>query len=503
MPGFSLRVGALGALTVLTLGGCSDLRDLFSAHADTAAEAGDMTLSTERLATILASAKRPQPVSREAGEFVAGTWVEYALFARAVARGELPTDSASVAEAVWPEMAELRGTHFHDSLVAQRGALSDREIDSLYRSADVRVLQHILFGAKSDAPADARSATRRKAEAALAQAKRGANFGALAGRLSEDASSKADSGYQPPSPRGRFVPAFDSVGWSLAPGQVSGLVETQFGFHIIRRPPLSDARSRLATYLQNRAGAQLDSMFMDSLAIARDIQVLSDAPATMREAWASPGEHVNSDKVLVRFTGGGLTVQEFLRWARALPPHLTAQIRQTNDSMLGQFARVLTQNVLLLDTADSAGIKVTPEEWTGLRTRYLSQLDTLKAEMELTVPDLTDSTVAASERERIAQLKLEKYFDGVIERKVRLRPLPSALAGVLREKAPHRIDDAGLNRAVAMAEERRKEADTTSVQGAMQRAPGPAPVPGGAQPPAGSRPAPQDSVKQQGSAERK
>ena len=56
------------------------------------------------------------------GDFVANLWVDYALFAQAVAAGKLPTDSASVAEAVWPEIAELKGTHWHDTLMARRAA---------------------------------------------------------------------------------------------------------------------------------------------------------------------------------------------------------------------------------------------------------------------------------------------------------------------------------------------------------------------------------------------
>jgi hypothetical protein len=56
------------------------------------------------------------------------------------------------------------------------------------------------------------------------------------------------------------------------------LVETPFGFHIIRRPSLDQARDRLAGYLEERAGVRLDSLDMDSLAAANEIKVLESAP---------------------------------------------------------------------------------------------------------------------------------------------------------------------------------------------------------------------------------
>src|SRR5919107_1391088 len=110
----TLGAGVLSAVLVGAAGltGCSTFRDLFSAHADVAAEAAGMELPAERLAQILAGARGQQRVTREGAEFVANTWVDYALFAQSVAQGKLPTDSAGVAEVLWPEISELKGTHF-------------------------------------------------------------------------------------------------------------------------------------------------------------------------------------------------------------------------------------------------------------------------------------------------------------------------------------------------------------------------------------------------------
>src|SRR5690606_39981121 len=92
-------------------------------------------------------------------------------------------------------------------------------------------------------PAD-RQAARTRAEGLLAQARRGgtAEFGALAVANSGDPGSARDSGFLPPSARGAFVVAFDSAGWALAPGGLNDIVKTPYGYHLIRRPSVEDAR---------------------------------------------------------------------------------------------------------------------------------------------------------------------------------------------------------------------------------------------------------------------
>ena len=489
-----MRRFALVPLVVLAAGltACDSFRDLFSAHADVAAEAGGQRLTPQRLGQIMNSGKGVKP-TREAANFVANIWVDYALFAQAVADGKLPVDSASIAKAVWPELAELRGSHWHDSLMARRSKIGPKDADSVYQANQVRVLQHILFRVAPNAAPAARTAAKKKADGALAQVKGGADFGTVASKLSEDPGSKADKGFLPPSPKGRFVPVFDSVGWALAPGAVSGVVETPFGYHIIKRPAPDAVRDRLTAYLVQSAGGRLDSIYMDSLAIKANIKVAKGAAAAMRAASESPEEARGSNKTLASFKGGELTVGEFLRWLQALPPQYGAQLRQADDSMLTQFAKVLSQNVLLLRQADSAKIEVTPAEWQSMAANYRGQLDTLRVEMGLDTASLWDSTVAARDRNKVASVKVEEYFDRLVNGKSRLRPLPSALAALLRDRSSYKIFGAGIKRAVEIAEAERKKTDSTAAKaGPLKPAPGPAPIPGVA--PDTSRAAPKKPV---------
>jgi hypothetical protein len=73
---------------------------------------------------------------------------------------------------------------------------------------------------------------------------------------------------------------------------------------------------------------------------------------------------------------------------------------------------------------------------------------------------------------------MEQYFDQLIGGKARLRPLPSALASLLRERLPFQVNEAGVTRAVDMAKESKAKADSAAGSGPVRRAPGGPPVPG-------------------------
>ena len=74
---------------------------------------------------------------------------------------------------------------------------------------------------------------KKQAEDLLAKVKGGADFAELATKFSEDDSSKVKGGDWAFS-AGPMVPEFDKVAFSLAPGQISDLVKSQFGYHIIK-----------------------------------------------------------------------------------------------------------------------------------------------------------------------------------------------------------------------------------------------------------------------------
>ena len=81
--------------------------------------------------------------------------------------------------------------------------------------------------------APSKEEARKKAEEVLAKARKGEDFAALAKQYSDDPGSK-DKGGEYTFSHGQFVPEFDKAAFALKAGEISGVVETPFGFHIIR-----------------------------------------------------------------------------------------------------------------------------------------------------------------------------------------------------------------------------------------------------------------------------
>ena len=96
---------------------------------------------------------------------------------------------------------------------------------------DVEV-SHILVGLNARTPED-RAAARQKADSILGRIRAGEDFGALAEKYSEDG-SRQNKGYLGFVRGGRTVYPFEKAAFALQPGEVSDVVETQFGYHLIK-----------------------------------------------------------------------------------------------------------------------------------------------------------------------------------------------------------------------------------------------------------------------------
>ena len=474
------RVGVAAAILAgAAMAGCSSLRDIFTSHAETAARVGSRELKASRVAEII-SRLGGAGANPQAAELVTGIWVDLALFTDRLALGTFKVDSATIDRLMWPEMATEKVSAWHTAILARRPPVSAATADSVYAAGTLRLFQHILIQAQGPTAADTAKA-KALAEKVLPEAKRG-DFGKLAAKYSAD-NTKTDGGYLPPSAKGAFVREFDSAAWALEPGEISGVVQTQYGFHIIRRPPVEEIRARLQENLKQVLAGLADSVYMAELSARNDLKVRPGAGAAIRTAVADLPAARKSGKQIVAFKQGGLTMGEMARWLEILPPQNVQGVRQANDTLLEQFAEKLAVNTLLLREADSAKIQVPPAVHQEHARRYREGIEGLRTEIGVDGASFSDSSkLAPAERRRLAAQKMEEYFDKLTKGQAQFRQVPTTLSAELRSSGDYKIYQAGLSRAMELIIAKKKQdsaaAGSRPAPGQLQAAPGGPPTAG-------------------------
>jgi peptidyl-prolyl cis-trans isomerase C len=131
--------------------------------------------------------------------------------------------------------------HFIDTKFTQNTTISDEEVKKYYdenpsyfqEPEQVRA-SHIMIMVDSSADQTKKDEAKKKIDQILQRVKAGADFATLAKEASEDASTKDNGGDLDYFYKGQMVQAFEDAAFSLKPGEISNVVETEYGYHIIK-----------------------------------------------------------------------------------------------------------------------------------------------------------------------------------------------------------------------------------------------------------------------------
>ncbi len=185
-----------------------------------------------------------------------------------------------------PEKRRVRYIAINTSDLAPQMTVMPAEIEARYReniqafsTPEQIEASHILL--KTEGKDEA--AVRKTAEGVLAKVKAGADFAALAKQMSEDEGSKANGGALNYFGRGTMVKEFEDAAWALKPGQISDLVRTTYGFHIIKVTGRRDATTRTLEDARLQIEAELRSQKAQAEAarLADDVAAAVDQPADL------------------------------------------------------------------------------------------------------------------------------------------------------------------------------------------------------------------------------
>ena len=490
------RFVSLALLATVGLAACDGFKEAMTAHVDVVARAGSQELTVDRLSEMMGSSAEV-PITPETARAIAEVWVNYQLLAQAAAKNDSLNDPAKVDRAMWMAIAQSKTTKLVEQL-SKTWAGDTTVTDATYAQGQILSAQHILLTTPPNAPPAQVDSIRRRAEAIRAQAVANptmANFSALAARHSEDPGSKDRGGLYAAFPRapaqGSMVKEFEEGTAALKPGDISPLVRTSYGFHIIRRPLLSEVRTEFGRAYAGIAGMAAESTYMATMEKNANVDIKAKGPAIVRSVAADLEGHRDDRAVVASSSAGDLRASRVSQFIRSIPQPNQSQLRQTisqvPDSLLNQFIRRMVQQDLLLQQADSAKVGPDSAELTQMRAAFGGAVQRSWMELGVSPQMLADSGASEADRERVAASRVEQYMNALLAGQAQFVQIPEPLEGMLKEEYESRIVDAGIDRAVERAQAIRTATD--SARAAQPRPPSAVPVPGGPPPaPPGSPP---------------
>lgn len=367
---------------LLVLSACGGLGEAMSAHTDVVARAAGKELKVAEMAELMAV--NPEvPADPQVVRALADVWVDYALLATAL--GEDSTLSAIDLNAfVEPAREMILIQKLHDEVIQADTTFSEDELEAAWLTEGPGVelrARHILIRPPAEATPAQRDSVRTLIQSIQERAAEGEDFAELAAQYSQDGSAQngGDLGY---FGRGRMVAPFEEAAFQLQPGEVSDVVETPFGYHVIkledrRQPELGEQREDFRQFLMQRAWQEAETAYMDSLSQAAGVEIRPGGLAVVRELAGRPETQLRgraAERTISTYEGGSLTAGEFLDFIRTQPPQVQGSFAAATDDQLSAAVEQLTRKELLLEQARERGLSLTEEEEASIREQARNEI---------------------------------------------------------------------------------------------------------------------------------
>lgn len=170
-----------------------------------------------------------------------------------------------------PEQVKLEFVRFSANDLIMKMQVTEEDSKRFYnenaakfQGDEKRRASHILIGFGPGATPEAKAQAKKKAEEILAEVKKNpAKFAELAKKNSQDPGSAEKGGDLGMFGRGAMVKAFEEAAYSMKPGQVSDLVQSEFGFHIIK---LTEISGQAQSYESLKPQIRAELMYQKALA---------------------------------------------------------------------------------------------------------------------------------------------------------------------------------------------------------------------------------------------
>lgn len=489
----------LAVAAPLLVTGCDRFQEAMTAHTDVVARAAGKELKVEEAARFLASDPNI-PADPQVVRALAEFWTDYTLLATAIAE-DSSLKAVDLEAFLQPAREQMLVFRLRDQVIRADTTFTPQEVQQRWATdgpgAEIHA-RHILLRVPSEASQAQRDSLRRFADELRQRAAGGADFAALARQFSQDPGSAQQGGDLGFFGRGRMVEPFEQAAFALQDGQVSPVVETPFGYHIIkvegrRQQALGDQQAAFTQYLKQRAVQDAETRFLDSLASAANVQTAEGAVGVVKEIAANADSRLQGRagrRPLATYRGGELTAGEFSQFVRTQPEQMRQAFSSATDEQIQDVIKQMTRKELLLAEAERRNLKLTP-----------TQEDSLRTEARQAIRQLTQMTgltrlagLKGEQAERAIEEQVRTLLTGAISGQTQLVPL-GPLGAALREAYGAEINASTFPKVVAELQKTRPAQAPQTPPGAMPPGampPGAAPqgMPPQGMPPQGMPPMP-------------
>ncbi len=473
----------LAAMAVM-LAACDSFGRAVGSHTDTVARAAGHELTVDQVAAMVAPHAQI-PAQKEVVEALANLWVDYTLLATAAAQDSNLT-TVNLEPLLKSDVEQEMVFKLRDKVITVDSAISDEELLKEYtdRQFGLQVrARHILLRLMPDATNEARDSVAKLAEELDQRAKSGEDFALLARAFSQDGSAQqgGDLGF---FGRGAMVAPFEDAAFKLGVGEVSDVVVTPFGLHVIkveerRQPPFDSVRVEFRDTVLLQRGLDAERNYIEGLTKPLEITVQDGAVENARELAANPSVELRgraASRAMVQYKGGDLTAAEFVAVIQTWPATFLSQLIAANDDQITQVLEGMTRNEILVAEAKKLGVEATPEEADSLKSmrRYQLRMAAVNAGLMSIQPQDGETMPEAVDR------RVTAYLEGILSGQQNAYQI-GPVSYSLRKQFKGEIFPRSFDAAVQSIEARRPAGGSGQ--------PMPMPVPG-SQPPAPPAPPP-------------
>ncbi len=454
---------ALFPVLALGLAGCADSGA--PSGDDVVARAAGVEFKAETAAEILAP--QPQlPADTAVVRILADLWVQYFLLAKTSSE-DSTLANLDVTSLVERQIQGEMVSGLRDRVIQVDTAVSDVELRARFEAelpgGRLRARHILLQFPVGASPAQADS-VRALAEELRSRIQSGEDFEAIARDYSQDTQTASNGGDLGSFGRNEMFPQFEEAAFALDEGELSDVVETTLGLHLIRVderviPDFEERRDQFRAQLRNRIVMEAESVYVANLVEAAQIEADSAGFESVRLLAAAPDLALTPralDRSLVRYEGGVLTLEEFREWLLTNPADMAVQVSGASDEQLNGLLHNLTRSELLVNDAKAKGVEVPQDRIDALTSEILDGVKTVAQGLgffEITREEGESSDEAA---DRVVRGILAEVVQG--EREViHLQ----TIAFTLKEQYGARIFGPGLGHAVTRINELRLQPTET------------------------------------------